>query len=299
MFDLVTAGNFTIDLIISRKIANPSFTLGGSSTYVSLSAKQLGSKVSVISKVGKDFSKKYVSWLKANDIDLSGLKLVKKALTTSFTLRYRYGKRKLQLRNQAPQILLEDIPASLSTKAIHISPVANEMSQEVVRKLRTLTSILSLDPQGFTRKFDKERNMSLRKWHDPEILERIDVYKSTLDEIKMTTGITDLRASMKKVYDFGSKIVLVTRGIKGSVLLFDGKFYTIPSCKPKILKDFTGAGDTLIGAFLSEYIRGENPVWCACVGSAAASIKIESIGPRLLCGKEEIYRRAAKIFKKV
>jgi len=299
MFDLVTVGNFAIDLVISHRIINPAPTLGGPPTYVSLSARQLGSKVSVISKVGKDFSKEYVSWLKENSVDLSGLKLVKDALTTSFTLRYRNGKRRLQLRNQAPPILLEDMPSCLSSKATHISPVANEISREVVRKLRTLTNILSLDPQGFVRKFDKEGNMRLRKWKDSDILERIDIYKSTLEETRMITGISDLRTSMKKIHDMGSKIVLITKGVKGLTLLFDEKFYNVPSCKPKVLKDYTGAGDTLIGAFLAEYVKGENTVWCACVGSAAASVKIESVGPTLLGRKEEIYERAARIFKKI
>jgi sugar/nucleoside kinase (ribokinase family) len=298
MFDIVTVGNFTIDLVISNTIVNPSPTLGGSPTYVSLSARRLGSKVSVISKVGKDFSKEHVSWLRANDIDLSGLKLAKEAATTSFTLRYRNGKRNLQLRNQALPISLEDIPTSLSSRAIHISPVANEISKEVVHKLRTLTRILSLDPQGFVREFDTEGNMHLKKWRDSDILEKIDIYKSTLEEIKMTTGTSALRTSMKKIHDVGPKIVLVTRGIQGSTLLFDEKFYGIPSCKPKTVKDYTGAGDTLIGAFLAEYVKGENPVWCACVGSAAASVKIESVGPIMLDGKEEIYKRATKIFKK-
>jgi sugar/nucleoside kinase (ribokinase family) len=297
MFDLVTVGNFAIDLVISSGIANPSPTLGGPPTYVSLAARQLGARVAVISKVGKDFSEKYVSWLKANNVDLSGLKLVKDASTTSFTLRYRNGKRKLQLRNQAPPILLGDIPASLASKAIHISPVANEISQEVVHKLRTLTSILSLDPQGFVRKFDKEGNMRLKKWKNSSILSEINIYKSTLGEMKMVTGIPDLRMSMKKIHEIGPKIVLATKGIRGSTLLFDEKFYNIPSCKPKVLKDYTGAGDTFIGAFLAEYVKGENTVWCACIGSAAASVKIESVGPTLLGGKEEIYRRARKIFQ--
>jgi sugar/nucleoside kinase (ribokinase family) len=214
-------------------------------------------------------------------------------------LRYTDGKRKLQLRNQAPPILLEDIASSFNSKVIHISPVANEISQEVVHKLRTLASVLSLDPQGFVRKFDKEGNMHLRKWKDSAILEQINIYKSTIEEIKMITGISGIQMNMKKIHDLGSKIVLVTRGKKGVILLFDEKFYNIPSFKPKILKDYTGAGDILIGAFLAEYIKGENPVWCACVSSAAASVKIESIGPALLGGKEEIYKRAAKIFKKV
>jgi len=299
MFDLVTVGNFTIDIVTSNRIVNPSPTLGGPPAYVSVSARQLGLRVSVISKVGKDFSKGYVSWLKANDIDLSGLKLVKNALTTSFTSQYRNGKRKLQLRSQAPPILLEDIPTSLTSKAIHVSPVANEISQELVHKLKTLTSILSLDPQGFVRKFDKKGNMHLTRWKDTNVLEEIDIYKSTLKEIKAITRMPNLRMSMKNIHDVGSKIVLVTRGLKGSTLLFDEKFCNIPSCKPKVVKDYTGAGDTFIGAFLAEYVKGKDPVWCACVGSVAASVKIESIGPTLLGGKEEIYKRATKILKKI
>jgi len=55
MFDLVTVGHFAIDLILSPKIANPRLTLGGSPTYVSLAARKLGARGSVISKVGKDF----------------------------------------------------------------------------------------------------------------------------------------------------------------------------------------------------------------------------------------------------
>jgi hypothetical protein len=38
----VTVGHFSIDLIISPKIASPKPTLGGSPTYASLSAKRLG-----------------------------------------------------------------------------------------------------------------------------------------------------------------------------------------------------------------------------------------------------------------
>jgi sugar/nucleoside kinase (ribokinase family) len=299
MFDLVTVGNFTIDIVTSREIVNPSPILGGPPTYVSLAARQLGSKVSVISKVGNDFSEEYVSWLKARNIDLSGLEVVKDASTTRFTLRYENGKHKLQLRNQASPIFAEDIPASLSSKAIHISPVANEISQDIVHKLRTKATILSLDPQGFVRKFDRKGNMRLTKWKDSDTLERTDIYKSTLEEIKIITGTSDLRTCMKKIHDLGSKIVLVTRGVEGSTLLFNERFYNIPSCKPKIVKDYTGAGDTFIGAFLAEYTKGENPVWCACVGSAAASVKIESIGPTMPSRKEEIHRRAARIFKMV
>lgn len=298
MFDLVTVGHFAIDLIQAQKILAPTPTLGGPPTYVSLAASQLNSKVSVVSKVGEDFPSNYISWLKAKKVDLSGLKIVKGASTTSFFLRYENEKRRLQLKSRAPPIFSEDIPASMTAKAIHVAPIANELSLNVIKKLRTLTNILSLDPQGFLREFDKSGNVELRKWDGSEVLEQIDIYKSSLKEIKMITGLANLQSTMKQIHNIGSKVVLVTKGIIGSTLFFEGRFHDIPSYKPRVTLDSTGAGDTFIGAFLAEYIKGKNPLWCACVGSAASSFVVEGIGPAVFGGKEETYRRANEIYEK-
>jgi sugar/nucleoside kinase (ribokinase family) len=299
MFDLVTVGHFAIDLITSPKITKPKQTLGGPPTYVSLAARKLDAKVSVISKVGEDFSDSYVAWLKANGMDLSGLKRVKGASTTRFILEYSNWKRRLQLKSQAPPILPEDVPNSLRAEAIHVAPIANELSRNVVDKLRTLTGILSLDPQGFVREFDAKGNVHLRRWEDKKLLEEIDLYKSSSSEIRMVTGLANLKLAMEKIRDYGAKIVIVTRGMKGSKLLLEGKLYDIPACKPKLIQDPTGAGDTFIGAFIAEYLKVKNPVWCACVGSASASFVVEKLGPGVFGQKKEIYARANKIYGKL
>jgi len=298
MFDLVTVGHFAIDLIQSPKILTPTPTLGGPPTYVSLAARQLNSRVSVISKVGDDFPSEYISWLKAKKVDLSGLKIVKGASTTSFLLRYKNGKRRLLLKSRAPPIFSEDIPASMTAKAIHAAPIANELSINVIEKLRTLTNILSLDPQGLLRTFDKFGNVKLKKWDDSRVLEQIDIYKSSLKEVKIATGQANLQSAMKKIHNMRPKIVLVTKGLMGSVLFFEGRFHEIPACKPRTVLDPTGAGDAFIGAFLAEYIKGKDPVWCACVGSAISSFVVEGVGPAVFGGKEEIYRRADEIYEK-
>jgi len=299
MFDLVTVGHFAIDLISSPKITTPKPALGGSPTYVSVAARKMDTKVSVISKVGEDFSGKYVSWLEANGVDLSGLKRVKGASTTRFILKYANWKRQLQLKSRAPPILPEDVPASLRAKAIHVAPIANEISPNLVDKLRKLTNVLSLDPQGFVREFDAKGSMRLKRWDDKHVLEQIDLYKSSSSEIRMVTGLADLRLAMEKVHDYGMKIVVVTRGMKGSKLFFGGKFYDIPACKSRIIRDPTGAGDAFIGAFLAEYVRGKDPVWCACVGAASASFVVEGVGPEVFGEKEEIYGRANQIYGKI
>jgi len=296
MFDLVTVGHFAIDLITSPKIACPKPTLGGPPTYVSLAARKLDAKVSVISKVGEDFPDEYVAWLEASGVDLSGLKRVKGAKTTGFTLKYGEKKRRLQLRTLAPPITPQDISPFLKAKAVHIAPIANEIFPETIDELRKLTSTLSLDPQGFVRKFNKDGNVSPKRWANPRVLEKIDIYKSSTDEIRMVTRLTELRPAMKKIQDYGAKMVIVTRGLRGSTLLYKGNFYDIPACKPRAIRDPTGAGDAFIGAFLAEYIQGKEPPWCACIGSAAASFVTEGVGPTVFGEKKEVYARATKIY---
>ncbi|MEM0313696.1 MAG: PfkB family carbohydrate kinase, partial [Candidatus Bathyarchaeia archaeon] len=58
-----------------------------------------------------------------------------------------------------------------------------------------------------------------------------------------------------------------------------------------------GAGDAFIGGFLAEYLLGSDILWCAYVGSAVASIVIESIGPTFSLSKYEIYQRARTLYE--
>jgi len=299
VFDLVTVGHFAIDFIHLPRMVSLKPTLGGPPTYVSVAAAKLGAKVSVISKVGEDFSNNYVNWLKNNKIDLSGLKRIKGASTTQFVIKYQKGwKRKLQLKARAPPISVNDLPDSLQARAVHVAPIANELSEELVAKLRKVTRIISLDSQGFVRSFDRKGNMSLKSWRGQSVLEQVDVYKSSLDEIETVTGTNNLQLAAKRIGDYGVKIVIVTRGVHGSTMFFDNMLYTIPACASKIVLDPTGAGDAFSGAFLAEYIREKDPLWCACVGSASASFVVEAVGPERFGEREETYERATEIYEK-
>jgi len=298
-FDLVTVGHFAIDTISSPKLIPERTALGGSATYVSLAAARLGAKVSVISKCGEDFPKQYLDWLRSNQIDLTGISRIKGSVTTKFALRYQHDyKRRLQLKALAPAIKANNIPNTLQAQAIHVAPIANEVSISVVRKLDKLAPVLSLDPQGFVRDFNAHGSVQPKRLKARPILELIDVYKSSQEEMRRMTGITNLRQAARKIHDHGAKIVIVTQGLRGSTLLFEGVFYNVPACKPKVVLDPTGAGDAYIGAFLAEYLRGEDPYWCACVGSAAASFVVEGVGPERFGNTRETYARAREIYQK-
>jgi len=298
--DIAVVGHFAIDTIRLPSRSSPFVVLGGSVTYVSFVTKRLDATVSIISKVGGDFPEAYMWWLGEEGIDLSGVVKLKKGQTTRFDLKYSedLSDRQLKLESKAAPITVSNLPRSLQAKAVHIAPIAGEISYKVVERLKQHAEVLSLDPQGLLRRFDRAGNVTARASFDKRLFSLINIYKSSLDEISALTGQSDLKLAIKAVHDFGVENVIVTLGAKGAVLSVMGTLYNIPACNSRVLVDPTGAGDAFIGGFLTEYIRQKDSLWCACVGSAAASLVVEGIGPTFFGEKEEIYQRARSVYEK-
>ena len=298
--DVAVVGHFAIDSIRLPSRSGPFVVLGGSVTYVSFVTKRLDATVSVISKVGGDFPEAYMWLLREEGIDLSGVVKLKKGRTTRFELEYSsdLSNRTLKLESKAAPINLSNLPKSLQAKAVHVAPIAGEISFGVVEQLKGCAEVLSFDPQGLLRRFDKKGNVTSSASVDERLFSLINIYKSSLDEIRVLTGYSDLKSAIKAIHDFGVETVIVTLGAKGAVLSVEKTVYEIPACNSRVFVDPTGAGDAFIGGFLTEYIRQKDSFWCACVGSAAASLVIEGIGPTFFGEKEEIYERARSVYEK-
>jgi len=300
VFDIVSVGHFSIDSIFLPDRKTPFVVLGGSAAYVSLAARRLESRVAAISKVGGDFPEAYQWWLDQEGVNLSGLKKVETASTTRFELKYStdLSERTLHLKSKAPSIDADDLPNPLKAFAIHVAPIAGEVTYEIVEKLKSHADVLSLDPQGLVRRFDEGGNISMGSLLDSRILDLINVYKSSQSEIQAVTGQTDLVSAVESVHSHGVKIVIVTLGSKGALLSVEGTRYDVPVCVPAKLVDPTGAGDAFIGGFLAEYVNGENILRCACVGAATASFVVERIGPTFFGDKTQVYQRAHELYEK-
>ena len=298
--DLVVIGHFSIDAIHLPSRTEPLVILGGSVAYSSLVTRRLGGSVAVISKVGRDFPEAYLCWLEKEGVDLSGVVRLANEQTTSFELEYSkdLANRTLKLRNRAPPIDVCDLPYPLKAKTMHLAPIAGEISYDVAEKLNSCTEVLSLDPQGLLRSFDAAGNVGFRLPVDKNLLRLINIFKSSQDEIIALTGCSNLDSAIKAIHDFGVATVIVTLGVEGAVLSAERTVYRVPACNSSTVVDPTGAGDVFMGSFLNEYNREKDSLWCACVGSAAASLVIEGIGPTFFGEKEEIYQRAWSIYEK-
>ena len=300
MFDLVSVGHFSIDSILLPHRKTPFVVLGGSVAYVSLAARRLNARVSVISKVGSDFPEAYKWWLKQEGVDLSNVTTVANTKTTRFELKYTddFADRKLRSESRMPPITAEEVQHLPKAVAVHVGSIAGEVNIELVEKLRSCCKFLSLDPQGLVRRFDEEGKVTLGPLLDKRVLRHVDIFKSSLVEIQTITGVTELNDAVKTVHDCGVNIVIVTLGADGAAVSVEGTIHNVSAFKPERIVDPTGAGDAFMGGFLAEYTRGEDCSWCSCVGAAVASLVVEGVGPTFFGDKEEINRRAQFLYEK-
>jgi len=298
--DVSVVGHFSVDSILLPSRPHAFMMLGGSVTYVSLVTKRLEGNASIISKVGGDFPEAYLWWLREEGIDLTGVVKRETEQTTRFELEYSsdLAERKLRLKGKASPITIDDLPKVGHAKALHIAPIDGEISYDVAEHLKKYADILSFDPQGMLRAFDEEGNVHCCAPIDRRLLSLVNVYKSSLEETTALTGQTDIKPALKAIHDFGVETIIITLGAKGAVLSVAETIYNVPACPGNPVVDPTGAGDVFIGAFLTEYTRAKDSFWCACVGSAAASLVVEGLGPTSIGQKEEIYRRAECIYEK-
>jgi sugar/nucleoside kinase (ribokinase family) len=181
---------------------------------------------------------------------------------------------------------------------MHLAPIDNEIDYEVAEALKKSCDVLSLDPQGLLRTFDAEGNVNHDAVVDNQIFSLINIFKSSEHEIYRLTGESELKPALKAIHDVGVETVIATMGAKGSMLSVEGALYSIAACPSQVLVDPTGAGDVFIGGFLTEYVRQKESLWCAAVGSAAASMVVEGLGPTYFGSKDEIYRRAEVLYEK-
>lgn len=299
MFDLVTVGHFSIDFIIPPGELKPRKRLGGPPTYTSASAKMIGSSVSVISKVGGDFPERYLGWLRRRGIDLTGLKIDPNFKTTSFLIKYYSGgRREMFLKSRAPPISVGDLE-SVKARAIHISPIVDEVPTRLMGDLSRAAQLASLDPQGLLRHFDSDGRVSLQRVDSLDFLKYFDVLKASDNELKALVGMDDIIGALRRVGDFGVRVAIATSGGSGALISYNGRVFYVPAAEPRRILDPTGAGDSFMGGFLAEYLRGEDILWCASVGSSISSCVIEEVGPGGLRGKRKIYERAEQTYRRI
>jgi len=291
-FDLIVFGHITHDIIVTPD-KRTCKTLGGVATYTSLTAAKLGVIVGIVTKVGMDFRDEHLEYLRRPNVDLLGLNLGT-GKTTAFENAYdKRGKRTQRLLSYAEPIETGDIPAAyFKAKCFHFGPVFHEVSYDIIKVAHEKGILTSLDPQGYCREREPRYVVKFRSWEKAEeILPYVDILKCDETEAEKMTGTSDLSKASGLIHSFGPKIVLITRGVNGSILFHQNRLERIPVVPAKKTVDSTGAGDAYSAGFIAEYLRSGDPKRSALFASCVASYVVEGVGITTLPTREMVIRR--------
>jgi sugar/nucleoside kinase (ribokinase family) len=291
-FDLAVVGHIVLDYVTRKnRVYGP--RLGGPCIYASLAANAVGAKAIAFSKVGSDFGSKRFSWIRHHGISTSHI-LVDGSNTTCFRIKYHDNARSIRVSSICDSICSEDFPRLPSALAIHIGPVLNEISSDLAVRLAESDSVVSLDPQGYLRQLDSNGIVHGRKWRNSRILKNIEVLKASENELSAIVG---KRGALRRLSALGPEVVLLTQGSMGTLVWSKGtgRRFNVPAYETRV-RDPTGAGDALAGAFLVTWVRTGDLVRSASVGAAVASFVVEKTKSADFGTLKQIERRATKIF---
>lgn len=256
--DFLTIGNVTRDLVAGG------YTVGGASTYASVTALRQGWRPGVLTRIGPDLALPPVY----QEFELFALPSQR---TLTFENVYTDEGRVQVIHAVAEPIGVDDVPADLVTHnppVVLLGPVANEVEREVAGLFPQ--SLLGFVPQGWMRRWDDQG----RVYQVP--LDYEESWLAQADVLVVSTEDVDNNLDLVRRFSELVDVTVLTRGTHGCDLYYRGHVTHVPARRVREV-DPTGAGDTFTAAFLIRYFETGDPLQAARYANVAASFCVEGI----------------------
>jgi sugar/nucleoside kinase (ribokinase family) len=253
-------GNVTRDLLPDN-----TFITGGTVTYGSVIALNLGWKPTIVTSASSDFSPP--SYLAGAD-----WRIFPSPETLTFRNEYDSEGNRLQTIGPVGQsIPAEAIPEDCrQISLVHFCPLAQELAPNITALFAG--SMVAATPQGWMRKWDEQGIVSLGDWVTAdEILPSLDTAVISLEDVEGDWSIAENWAVKLP-------LLIVTLGEKGAAILHRGRRHIVPP-RPAHSLDPTGAGDVFATAFFIIYYETGDLWYSTRFANVTASMAIERVGP--------------------
>ena len=276
---LLVVGTLGLDDVSTPfdKIEN---ALGGSATYIALSASYFSGPVYISGVVGKDFPKKYIDLLEQHNIDLEGLQILEGEKTFRWSGKYHYD---LNVRDT----LLTELNA-----LVKFDPVIPEK----YRKAK-FVCLGNIDPVLQLKVLDQMENPgfvvcdTMNYWIEGKkeellkVLKRVNVLIINDSEARLLTREPNLIKSSRLIREMGPEILIIKKGEHGALLFADDIIFSAPAYPLEMIYDPTGAGDSFAGGFTgylhkTQDLSPENMRCAVIYGSAMASFCVEKFSTK-------------------
>ena len=275
--------------------------VGGSCTYIALSASYFLKKSGIVSVVGDDFSKEMIDRLKQRNIDLEGLQIKEGEKTFFWSGKYHNDMNTRDTLDTQLNVLENFDPvipeAYQGAEYVMLGNLVPAIQNIVLDRLTTKPKLTVLDTMNLW--------MEVALDDLKEVISKIDLLTINDEEARLLSGEYSLRKAAKKIMTMGPKYLIIKKGEHGALLFGEDEIFYTPALPLEDVFDPTGAGDTFAGGFIgylasSDDISFENMKRAVVVGSAMASFCVEKFGPERIedLSLAEINSRVAE-FKKL
>ena len=254
--------------------------LGGSATYISLSASYFSGPVHLIGIVGEDFPKEYIQLLEKHNVDLNGLQIVPGGKTFRWSGVYHYD------LNTRDTLLTE----------LNVFENFNPIIPENLKKTRYVC-LGNIDPTLQLRVLDQLTNPTfvvcdtMNYWIEGkkdvllELIKRVNVLIINDSEARLLANEPNLIKAAKKIRSQGLPILIIKKGEHGALLFAEDTIFSAPAYPMEMLFDPTGAGDTFAGGFCGYIYKTqdtsmENIKRAVVYGSTMASFCVEQFSTK-------------------
>ena len=264
-------------------------TPGGPVAYCGITAKNMKFDLDLYTRIGSDFKFK-------QDLENKGILISKNSFsgnpTTRFLLKILGADRELYLKAKCDQIEFNNSDAD----GFIISPVFDEVPEEILDQIREDSNFLLLDPQGYLRRVDTVGKIYLEK----TLLDmsKVTAIKTDPEEAFYLTGLRG-KDAMVALQKKGVKHILYTDKQDITMLVKDRLYYLrIPNMT---IGDTTGVGDIFCAAFACSYLKEKDSLWAICfaVGAAQSALETKATGLSKIPSSGTIQQNAAYLYNLV
>jgi sugar/nucleoside kinase (ribokinase family) len=284
-FDVVGFGTNAVDFLIAvprypqfnSKIELTDYVqaAGGEIATSMVGIRRLGLRSAYIGRFGDDHAGEIgIRSLVDEGVDMTYAERIEGARTqiAFIIIDERSGERTvIWKRDQKLSYTESDVPvrAVENTRILHFTPHDALACIRVAQAARSNGAIVSIDIDNVFENVE-------------ELLKSVDIIIASSDFPKRLLGDVDVRNALVEMQRrYGAKLVGVTLGEMGSLLLCEGEFIETPGFKvPGGCKDTTGAGDSFRVGLLYGLITGTSIEEGARMANAVAALKCRAVGAR-------------------
>lgn len=267
--------------------------LGGSATYISLTASYFAKQVNLVGVVGKDFEEEDVNLFRSKGVNLKGLQRDETGNTFFWKGKYHYDLNnrdtldtQLNVFEKFNPIIPEEYR---DNKYIALGNIEPGLQESVLDQVDN-PGFVVLDTMNFWISGAPEALKST--------LKRVDLLVINDSEARELAEEPNLIKAAAKIRSMGPDNLIIKKGEHGALLFTGSEVFSAPAFPIIDIYDPTGAGDSFMGGLLgwlsyTDDISANNLRKGVILGSVMASFCVEMFGPDRLktLTEKEIFDR--------